>query len=49
VSPTMLEEAREAFGPSFVGFKPVSGTEVAQGYVRSAHGIESGQIFQIWG
>lgn len=49
VSPTMLKEARKAFGPSFVGFKPVSGTEVAQGYVRSAHGIESGQILQIWG
>lgn len=36
VSPTMLEETREAFGFSFAGFRPVSGTEAAQGYVRSA-------------
>lgn len=48
VSPTMLEEAREQYGESFKGFKAVSGEDVGQAFIRSAFGVETGQVFRVW-
>ncbi|KNH07540.1 short chain dehydrogenase [Candidatus Burkholderia brachyanthoides] len=45
-SPTMLEEAREAFGPFFRGFEAASGAWVALAYSRSVEGAESGRVIR---
>ncbi|MDR5783824.1 short chain dehydrogenase [Caballeronia sp. LZ065] len=45
VSPTMLEEARESFGPYFRGFEAASGARVALAYSRSVEGAETGRVY----
>lgn len=47
VSPTMLEEARESFGPYFRGFEAASGARVALAYSRSVEGAETGRIYTV--
>ncbi|WP_373997842.1 short chain dehydrogenase [Bdellovibrio bacteriovorus] len=47
VSPTMLEEAKESYGPFFPGFQPVAGKLVAEAYKKSIMGIQTGQIFKL--
>ena len=48
VSPTMIEESIGVYGPYFAGFAPVPGHRVAQAYVRSVEGIESGKTYRVW-
>jgi len=48
VSPTLLEEAVPMYGPFFAGFEPVPGNRVAQAYVRSVEGIETGKVYRVW-
>ncbi|HXH76177.1 MAG TPA: short chain dehydrogenase [Bacteriovoracaceae bacterium] len=47
VSPGMLEESAEAYGPFFPGHIPVPSCRVAQSYRRSVMGVETGKIFQV--
>jgi NAD(P)-dependent dehydrogenase (short-subunit alcohol dehydrogenase family) len=47
VSPTIIEQP-SGHSELFRGFHSVAAAEVAQAYVRSAHGIETGQVFRIW-
>ena len=47
VSPTIVEQPG-GHSELFRGFHSVAAEEVAQAYVRSAHGIETGQVFRIW-
>ena len=47
VNATMLEEAREAFGPYFRGFEAASGARVALAYSRSVEGLETGRIYRV--
>lgn len=47
ISPTMLEESKDAYGAFFSGFKPVSGIEVAQAYVKAISGIQTGKTFRV--
>jgi hypothetical protein len=47
VSPTMLEEAREAFGPYFRGFEAAPGARVALAYSRSVEGLETGRVYKV--
>jgi NADP-dependent 3-hydroxy acid dehydrogenase YdfG len=47
VNATMLEEAREAFGPYFRGFEAASGARVALAYSRSVEGLETGRIYKV--
>lgn len=47
VSPTMLEEAAESYGPFFPGFQPVAGKIVAETFKKSVMGIQTGQIFKL--
>ncbi|WP_144876218.1 short chain dehydrogenase [Microbacterium sp. 1.5R] len=47
VSPTIVLEPGET-SEAFRGFRSVTAPEVAQAYVRSAYGIETGQVFRVW-
>lgn len=48
VSPTMLTESLVAYGPFFPGFEPVPAARVAQVYVRSVDGPQTGRVYRIW-
>lgn len=48
VSPTVLEEALPTYGPFFPGFPPVPAAAAAQAFVRSVHGVQTGQVFRVW-
>ncbi len=47
VSPGLLEESVPAFGPYCPGLEPVSSKRVANAYVRSAIGVETGQVIKV--
>jgi NAD(P)-dependent dehydrogenase (short-subunit alcohol dehydrogenase family) len=47
VSPTVLEESMEAYGPYFRGFAPVSARRVAVAYSKSIEGAQTGQIYEV--
>ncbi|KHL02849.1 short chain dehydrogenase [Sinomonas humi] len=47
VSPTIIEQPN-GHSALFRGFHSVTPEEAAQAYVRSAHGIETGQVFRVW-
>lgn len=48
VSPNVIEEALPKYGPFFPGFHAVTAAEAAQAFVRSVHGVQTGQVFRIW-
>jgi NAD(P)-dependent dehydrogenase (short-subunit alcohol dehydrogenase family) len=47
VSPTVLAESMEGYGPYFRGYKPVPAAEAALGFARSVEGAQTGQVFRI--
>lgn len=47
VSPTIISRLN-SHSTLFRGFPSVSQESVAQAYVRSTHGIETGEIFRVW-
>lgn len=47
VSPTIIDQPN-GHSAIFPGFPGVSPEQAAQAYVRSAHGIETGQVFRVW-
>jgi NAD(P)-dependent dehydrogenase (short-subunit alcohol dehydrogenase family) len=47
ISPAMLEEAKDAYGAFFPGFKPVLGADVAQAYVKAICGVQTGKTFRV--
>jgi NAD(P)-dependent dehydrogenase (short-subunit alcohol dehydrogenase family) len=47
VSPTVLTESLEAFGPYFRGFEPVSAERAAQAYLRSVEGAQTGRVYRV--
>ena len=47
VSPTVLTESVPHYGHVFPGIPPVDGAAVAQAYVRSVEGGETGRIFRL--
>ncbi|HVJ66071.1 MAG TPA: short chain dehydrogenase [Bdellovibrionota bacterium] len=49
VSPTVLVESMPVYGPFFPGFVPVPGEKVAQTYVRSILGVETGKTLTVNG
>jgi len=49
VSPTILEESVEAFGPYFMGFDPVPAATAALGFAKSVEGLRTGEVFEIKG
>lgn len=48
VSPTVLEESMDSYGPFFRGFEPAPGRRVALAYSRSVEGAQTGQIYKVW-
>lgn len=48
VSPTVLQESMDAYGPYFHGFEPVPASRVAQAYVRSVDGLQTGRVYRVW-
>jgi NAD(P)-dependent dehydrogenase (short-subunit alcohol dehydrogenase family) len=47
VSPTVLTESVERFGSCFLGFETVSAMQVANAYVKSIEGAQTGQIYVV--
>ncbi len=47
VSPTIVLEPGQV-STAFRGFRSVTPAEAAQAYVRSAYGVETGQVFRVW-
>ncbi|GGP23194.1 short chain dehydrogenase [Silvimonas iriomotensis] len=48
VSPTMLTESQDVFGAFFPGFIPQDGATVAQAYVRSVEGPQTGRVYKVF-
>ncbi|WP_027687065.1 short chain dehydrogenase [Rhizobium leguminosarum] len=47
VSPTVLTESMDRFGPFFPGYESISGTRVAMAYRRSIEGVQSGRVYRV--
>jgi NAD(P)-dependent dehydrogenase (short-subunit alcohol dehydrogenase family) len=48
VSPTVLQESIESYGPYFPGYKPVAAADAALAYSKSVEGRQTGQIYKVW-
>lgn len=48
VSPTVLAESLDAYGPFFYGFEAAAASRVALAYSRSVEGAQTGQIYRVW-
>jgi len=48
VSPSVLQEALDSYGPFFPGFEAVSAARVALAFQRSIEGIDNGTVFKVW-
>lgn len=48
VSPTVLTEALDSYGPFFPGFESAAASRVALAYRRSIDGIENGRVYRVW-
>jgi NAD(P)-dependent dehydrogenase (short-subunit alcohol dehydrogenase family) len=48
VNPSVLQESMEVYGPYFYGFEAVPASRVAQAYVRSVDGLQTGKIYKVW-
>ncbi|WP_166243315.1 short chain dehydrogenase [Paenibacillus turpanensis] len=48
VSPNVLAESIEKYGPYFPGFVPVTGERVAQAYRKSVEGAQTGQTYTVY-
>ncbi len=49
ISPTVVTEALEGYGPYFRGFESVASSKVALAYSKSVEGAQTGQIYTVWG
>lgn len=48
VSPTVLTESLESYGPFFPGFESAPAGRVALAYRRSVEGIDTGKVYRVW-
>jgi NAD(P)-dependent dehydrogenase (short-subunit alcohol dehydrogenase family) len=48
VSPSMVQESIEVFGPFFPGFEAVPVSRVALAYSRSVEGPQTGRVYRVW-
>lgn len=48
VSPNVLTESMDSYGPYFRGYKPVTAADAALGFAKSIEGAQTGQVFRIW-
>ncbi|MFC4891494.1 short chain dehydrogenase [Pseudofrancisella aestuarii] len=47
VSPTVVKEALESYGPFFVGYEPVEAETVANAYLKSVAGVANGSVLKV--
>lgn len=47
ISPTVLVEAMDSYGPFFRGFRPVPAVDVALAYAKSVEGKQTGQVYTV--
>ncbi len=47
VSPGVIEEAMDAYGPFFRGFEPVPAARAALAYAKSVEGLQTGQVYEV--
>lgn len=48
VSPTVLTESFETYGPYMRGFEPVPAARVALAYSKSVEGGQTGRVYRVW-
>jgi NAD(P)-dependent dehydrogenase (short-subunit alcohol dehydrogenase family) len=48
VSPTVVAESLDSFGPYFRGYKAAPAREVALAYSKSVEGKQTGQVYKVW-
>jgi len=48
INPTVLTESIEQYDPLFRGFEPADAARVAQAYVRSVEGAQTGRVYRVW-
>jgi NAD(P)-dependent dehydrogenase (short-subunit alcohol dehydrogenase family) len=48
VSPTLLTESLDSYGPFFRGFETAPASRVALAYSRSVEGAQTGQVYKVW-
>jgi NAD(P)-dependent dehydrogenase (short-subunit alcohol dehydrogenase family) len=48
VSPTVVEESMDSYGPYFRGYKPVRASRAAIAYSKSVEGHQTGQVYKVW-
>lgn len=48
VSPGVISEAMQGYGPFFRGHNPVPAARAALGYAKSVEGLQTGQVFEIF-
>lgn len=48
VSPNVLTEAMDSYGPFFRGFEPVTAARAALAFSRSVEGRQTGQVYKVW-
>lgn len=48
VSPTVVQESMDSFGPYFRGYKAVPASDAALAYSKSVEGRQTGQVFKVW-
>lgn len=48
VSPNVLAESMEGYGPFFRGFEPVTAARAALAFSRSVEGLQTGQVYKVW-
>jgi NAD(P)-dependent dehydrogenase (short-subunit alcohol dehydrogenase family) len=48
VSPNVLQESMEAYGPYFIGFEAVPAKRAALAYARSVDGLQTGQVYKVF-
>ncbi|APC97669.1 short chain dehydrogenase [Francisella frigiditurris] len=47
VSPTVVKEALESYGPFFVGYEPVEAEKVANAYLKAVAGVANGSVLKV--
>lgn len=48
VSPTVLTESLDSYGPYFQGFESAPASRVALAFSRSVEGAQTGRVFRVW-
>jgi NAD(P)-dependent dehydrogenase (short-subunit alcohol dehydrogenase family) len=48
VSPTILTESLDSYGPYFYGFETGPASRAAQAYVKSVEGLHTGRLYTVW-